>query len=72
MADGETMNDQPKKRLPRNQANTICVRKKYYKSDEKQQKLRERIDILYQTKADVERKIADLEKFLRTDSPGSE
>ncbi len=74
MADSDTtMDQQPKKqRLSRSQANTLCVRKKYYNTDEKQEKLRERIEILYQTKTEVERKIADLEKFLRTDSPGSE
>ena len=75
MADGEavTIEEQPKKqRLLRTEANNLCVRKRYYKDPEKQQKLRERIDLLYQTKAEVERKIADLEKFLKADFPGDE
>lgn len=64
---------EPKKqRLPRRKANALYKRKTYYKCEENQQKLRERIEVLYQSKADIEQKIADLEKFLRTDSPGTE
>ena len=75
MADSDTgVSEQQykKQRLTRAQANNLCKRKAYYKDTEKQQKLRERIEVLYQTKTEVERKIADLEKFLETDSPGSE
>jgi hypothetical protein len=73
MAESETMDEQPKKqRLLRSESNNLCKRKAYYKGTEKQQKLRERIELLYETKVQVERKIADLEKFLETNSPGSE
>jgi hypothetical protein len=59
-----------KPRLLRSEANKLCKRKAYYKNDDKQERLRERIALLYRQREEVDKKIADLEKFLM--SPNAE
>jgi hypothetical protein len=53
-----------KPRILRSEAKSIGVRKQYYKTEEKQEKLRERISLLQRQKEEIEKKILDLEKFI--------
>jgi hypothetical protein len=61
--DSANIQDEKKPRMLRSEAKSIGVRKQYYKSEEKQEKLRERIALLYRQKEEIEKKILDLEKF---------
>ncbi len=63
--DSANIQDEKKPRMLRSEANALCLRKRYYKTEEKQEKIRERISLLNRQKEEIEKKISDLEKFLK-------
>jgi hypothetical protein len=63
MSESEAESPKKQRALP-SETKKIGMRKRYYKTEDKQEKLRERISFLYRQKAEIEKKIADLEIFL--------